>query len=384
MTAVSTARTFERFLGRLHGAEPGPMLIVCGGMHGNEPAGALAARDVVESLRRRGVAIRGDIVAVAGNLEAMAEDRRFVHHDLNRAWTETRIRELLAQEPALDDSEQREQRELFAIFEEQRAMARGQTVIVDLHTTSAGGPPFCIFSDTLANRAVAMPLGVPAILGLEECIDGTLLDYATKAGMVALVVEGGQHRDPVSQRYHEAALWVTLLSLGIVSEGDVPDLAAHRRLLGEATRSVPPVVEVRYRHPVRPGDGFTMRPGYVGFQRIGRGEVLAHDRSGEIRARETGRILMPLYQAQGDDGFFVVRRIRPFWLGVSTWARRVGLPGIVPWLPGVRRHPERPDWVVVRRSVARFYRSQVFHLLGFRTREESDDEVVFARRRRRP
>lgn len=385
MTAVTAPeRTFERFIGRHRGSEAGPTVIVSGGIHGNEPAGAIAARRVVEHLQSAAVPVRGEVLAVAGNLEALAEDRRYVDHDLNRAWTSERIARLRSSDPALDDSEEREQRELLGIFESYREQARGEVVILDLHTTSAGGPPFCLFSDTLNNRRIAMQLGIPLILGLEECIDGTLLDYATKEGMNAFVVEGGQHREQGSVAYHEAAIWLTLRAVGVIAPDDIPNEERHRKTLRDATVGLPRALEVRYRHPVSEDSAFVMKPGYVGFQPIREGEVLAHERSGDVHARECGRVLMPLYQDQGEDGFFVIRQIRPFWLGVSTAARRMGLPGVIPLLPGVQRHPDRPDWVVVRRGIARFYRSQVFHLLGFRTREETDSYVVYARRRRRP
>ena len=42
-----------------------------------------------------------------------------------------------------------------------------------------------------------------------------------------------------------------------------------------------------------------------------KGEVLAIDGKGEIRARESGLIFMPLYQNLGDDGFFIVEEIEP-------------------------------------------------------------------------
>ena len=385
MTAVTAPeRTFERFIGRLRGSEAGPTALISGGIHGNEPAGAVAARRVLEQLTAAATPIRGEIVAVAGNLEALAGDRRYVHHDLNRAWTADKIDRLVSRDPALDDSEMREQRELLGIFEEHRKNARGDVVILDLHTTSAGGPPFCLFSDTLANRRIVTQLGIPLVLGLEECIDGTLLDYATKVGMNAFVVEGGQHREEGSVAYHEAAIWLTLRAIGVIAPQHIPNEQRHRDVLRAATAGLPRALEVRYRHPVAPEDRFVMRPGYVGFQRIREDEVLAQDVSGEIKAREDGRVLMPLYQEQGEDGFFVIREIRPFWLGVSTAARRAGLPGLIPMLPGVQRHPHRRDWVVVRRGIARFYRSQIFHLLGFRTREENDGEVVYARRRYHP
>ncbi len=385
MTAVSAPeRTYTRFLGRLRGSAAGPTVIVSGGIHGNEPAGAIAAQRVVAQLEAARTPLHGEVIALSGNLEALAAGRRFVHHDLNRVWTTQQIAALLARDPALDAAEEREQRALHAIFEEARRTARGAVVILDLHTTSAGGPPFCLFSDTLENRRIATQLGVPIILGLEECIDGTLLDYATKGGVNAFVVEGGQHRDEQALCYHEAAIWLTLAATGSIAREHIPQLERHRRVLRESTVGLPRALEVLHRHPVAVDDGFVMRPGYTGFQRIEQGEVLADDRHGEIRAHETGRILMPLYQDQGEDGFFEIREILPFWLAVSTLARQLGLPSLIPLLPGVRRHPERRDWVIVRSSVARFYRSQVFHLLGFRTREEHEGEVVYARRRRLP
>jgi succinylglutamate desuccinylase len=381
-TVTPRELTHERFLGRVHGPTPGPTLIISGGIHGNEPAGIVAAQRVIAHLRGNDISIRGDLIAVAGNLDALEMGWRFVDHDLNRVWTEDRVNELRASDPALDNAEQRQQRELLGIFEEYRGRSRGQTIILDLHTTSAGGPPFCLFSDTLANRRIATRLGVPLILGLEECIDGTLLDYATKSGMNAFVVEGGQHDDKASEGYHEAAIWLTLRALEMLPDSGVPDEAACRAKLAGSTAGLPRALEVRYRHPVRDTDGFEMRPGYIGFQRIQEGEHLASDRGGAIYAREGGRVLMPLYQELGEDGFFVIREIHTFWLHVSTFARQIGLPGVVPLLPGVRRHPERRDWILANKSTVRFFRTEVFHLLGFRTHHEVGDAIVFARRRR--
>ncbi len=385
MTAAVAAagRTFERILGRVRGDAPGPTLVVCGGIHGNEPAGALAAQRVAAELVARGTPLRGAFTAVAGNLAGLAGDRRYLRTDLNRLWTQERVDALLAADPRLDVDEDAEQRALIGVFEDEQRAARGDVAILDLHTTSSAGPPFCIFSDTLPNREAALQLGIPAILGLEECIDGTLLDHATKTGMIAFVVEGGQHADPGSVRRHEAAIWLTLVALGCVDARDVPDLAGLRAELARATAGMPRAVEIRYRHALQPGDAFAMRPGYSGFQPVAEGEVLAAQRGADVRSPLAGRILMPLYQAQGDDGFFIVRDVRPFWLGVSTWLRRLGVPALVPLLPGVRQHPERPDWIVVRPRVARFYRSELLHLLGFRTRSVTRDAIVFARRRRR-
>jgi len=70
----------------------------------------------------------------------------------------------------------------------------------------------------------------------------------------------------------------------------------------------------------------------------------------------------------GDDGFFIVRRVHRPWLRLSarlrTWPP---LHRLLPRLaPGVRRHPERPDALLVDAFYAPVFKRQIFHLLGYR------------------
>ena len=77
-----------------------------------------------------------------------------------------------------------------------------------MHTTSSDSAPFAIISDTLINRHLAMRLGVPVILGLEESLDGTILNYINELGYAAVGFEAGQHQAPSSVENHEAAIWL--------------------------------------------------------------------------------------------------------------------------------------------------------------------------------
>ena len=52
-----------------------------------------------------------------------------------------------------------------------------------------------------------------------------------------------------------------------------------------------------------------MMPGFKNFQPIEKGQLLGHDARGEVRAPKNGCILMPLYQQQGDEGFFIIKVI---------------------------------------------------------------------------
>ena len=126
-----------------------------------------------------------------------------------------------------------------------------------------------------------------------------------------------------------------------------------------------------------------MRPGFRNLQPIRHGEQLANDLKGPILATETGRVLMPLYQSQGEDGFFVVKTVRPFWLKVALWARLIGFDRVLRFLPGVLPHPEMKDGFIVDVRIARWLVVPIFHLMGFRRRRSEAGRLVLSRRRER-
>ena len=91
-------------------------------------------------------------------------------------------------------------------------------------------------------------------------------------------------------------------------------------------------------------------------------------------------MLLPLYQALGDDGYFLARPVRRFWLEVARWLRRARLFRIVHWLPGVRRDPEDPLTILVNPVVARWFVTEIFHLLGYRRQRQRNGRLAFTRR----
>jgi len=154
-----------------------------------------------------------------------------------------------------------------------------------------------------------------------------------------------------------------------------------RALLRRDSGSVPHALEMRYKRDVEDGDNFVMRPGYRNFHEVGEGELVADDVDGPVRLSEGGRLLMPLYQEQGEDGFFLVREVRPFWLKVSHGMRTLGFARFAVWLPGVKRVPGTTDEVIVDKRIARFFARQLFHLLGFRQIEDIGHQLLMRRRR---
>jgi hypothetical protein len=90
---------------------------------------------------------------------------------------------------------------------------------------------------------------------------------------------------------------------------------------------------------------------------------------------------MPLYQTLGDDGFFLTRDVRPFWLWLSALLRRLRFDRLAPLLPGVRRHPQLEDHYLVDPKIARFFTVEIFHLLGYRRERPTAGLMMFSRRR---
>src|SRR5258706_2050547 len=163
---------FTRQMGQARGDREGPTLIVVGGIHGNEPAGLIGARRVLDRLERDNRGLRGELIVFSGNRAALELGRRYQVKDLNRQWSDAQIVALRRKTDL--DAEDREQRELLSAIEDTMGRARGDVYFMDLHTTSAAGIPFVLFGDTLRQRRFAFSLPLPVIIGLEEQVDGVL------------------------------------------------------------------------------------------------------------------------------------------------------------------------------------------------------------------
>jgi len=377
---------FPRVLGSYSTGVPGPLIIATGGMHGNEPSGARAIVRMFEALHAAAPPFRGRILGISGNLQALNRGERFLDRDLNRAWRPERLAALEGARAEDLVGEDRELVELGGEIQAALTQRTGAAVFLDLHTTSSDSAPFAIVSDSRVNRRLAQALGVPILLGLEESLEGTLLNFVNQLGHVAIGFEAGQHEAPESVARQEAGLWITLVSCGCLTETDaerVAALSARRDLLAQSTRGLPATLELRHRHAIRPEDDFAMNPGFKNFFPIQKGTVVAHDRSGDVRAEEGGYLFMPLYQKLGDDGYFLVRRVKPFWLGVSTVLRALQLDRLLPLLPGVRRVEGRTDALRLDTRIARGFALDICHLLGFR-KESHDGALLLVERRRMP
>lgn len=303
----------EGLIGWVRGEKEGPLLLCVGGLHGNEPAGVAALEELLAEVEARRHLVAGDLVAVVGNLQALAAGRRFLAYDLNRAWTSARIGEARGRiRSAAGRSAKPEDLELvrmLEILDEVASRRRGPAHFLDLHTTSGGGGAFTTSADEPRHRRFAMSIPAPLILRLDEHLEGTLTSHLKRHGYTTAVFECGQHEEAEARARAEDAIWLAIRAAGLLADADAPEARRGYRKLEEAYRHLPRILEMRYRHPVEAEDRYVTRRGFRNFQRVRAGVVIGDDRHGEVPAPKSGRILMPLYQELGEDGFFVVRDV---------------------------------------------------------------------------
>lgn len=286
----------------IKGARSGPLILVVGAMHGNELAGLVAGRRVVDLLEQTSGLLNGEVLVVVGNRRAMARGRRYIDRDLNRRWDASGVQRLLSRREDERSREDKEQEDLLAIFEEVTEDQERQAIYLDLHSTSGEASPFACVMPTPENQVVCDHLDVPRVLDLQKYIDSPSMVWWVERGRAALGIEGGLHEDPLTVDRLERVIWEALSGLEMIQ--DIPE---ERREVGGVDEQLRGrTFRVVHRRGVIPGMSFEMEPGFHSFQEIRRGQALATERTGVIRSPCDGYIFLPRYQDQGDDGFFVM------------------------------------------------------------------------------
>jgi len=359
-------------------------VVVIAGLHGNEPAGVVAFQELIEQLSLHKPACCGRIIGLAGNLAALSQGVRYIDSDLNRLWNPEIIQDQCLAADSGSPQTCSERRELADLYSHIRRILQeesGPFYFIDLHTTSSKSPPFIPFDDTLMNREFVRQFPVPRILGIEEYLPGTLLSYMVRYDVVAFGYEAGQHHDCRSVDFHLAMLMLTLEKAGVLQRKYFPQIESAEDTLRVGSRGSGGFYEIRFRYSIQPGEEFRMLPGFESFGLIRKSQQVATNRHGFVAVKQSGQMFMPLYQAQGDEGFFIIRRVPRIWLELSKSLRRWRLERILVRLPGVQKATHDGSTLLINPRTARFLSTQIFHLLGYRRTTSRDSLIRFTRRR---
>lgn len=308
-TEVSSKRT----IGSLEGDQEGPLIVFLTGMHGNEYVGVQAVKEVLALVKKSNSPLHGKILAIRANLKALQHKVRYIDEDMNRIWFPSIIDKIRSTpEESLASSERIEAKRLLRILDQIESQAGDDshpTILVDIHTFSAEGSMFTLPDEDPRQIDLLSEIYAPMVLGIGRSLYGTALKYYQKRGLFSFGLEGGQHENSVTRQNIIASVILLLQAAGSIdldkhNPGMMENFQKH---LKSQTHHLPVKTEVVYQHLIEEGDDFSMRPGYRNFQQVKEGQWLASDRNGRIVAECDGYVLMPLYQDQGREGFFIIK-----------------------------------------------------------------------------
>ena len=355
----------NRVIGKIKGKVSGPSVVFFAGIHGNEPAGVHALEDVFGKLAEDD--IKGTVYGITGNLKALEANQRYLVEDLNRIWTKERIRDL--QTKTNLNEEEREQKELLYILNDILKSDPGPFYFIDIHTTSSKTLPFITINDAIINRNFSKLFPVPIVLGIEEYLNGPLLSYINELGYVSLGFESGQHEDEEAIINSISFIYLTLVYSKTIAMEKVIDFPTHYNRLKTESQGLLDIFEVVYLHKIKMDESFSMEDGFKSFQDINAHTVLAISNGEPVKAKYKAKIFMPLYQSKGQEGFFLIQHINPFFLNLSVFLRRFRVDNLLSWLPGVSWENEDKNALLVNLKVTKFFAKSLFHLLGFRNKQ---------------
>lgn len=366
--ALQQTTQVDRIINQVTGKEPGPTLIFFAGIHGNEPAGVFALQEVLASIQEQKSLLKGTVIGITGNMQALSNGIRYVDTDLNRMWTSNGVMKNTRENCAEKEEQHALMEQLSMVIKENT----GPFYFIDLHTTSGATPPFITINDTILNRKFALQFQTPVILGIEEFLSGPLLSYINEWGYVSLGYESGQHDDIDAIKNHKQFISKALQLTGLT----------HTPKIKSCTRA-DNFYEITYRYHLEPEDQFSMCNGFKNFQPIAKGQHLASHNGNWVDAREDGVIFMPLYQQQGNDGFFLIRKIPLFFLKLSRLIREARLDNWLTYLPGINWKDNHKTTIQVNEKIARFFASDFLHLMGYRVKHREDHYLVATKRENR-
>ncbi len=292
---------FQRIIGTYTKNKKGPTLLVSAAVHGNEPSGVEALENVFKILHAKQPDINGTLIGIIGNQRALQNNVRFIDEDLNRTWTEHNIKNKIT-----NSNEKKEMFNIITILESLKKEKNNDFYFIDCHTTSSESLPYISVQDVGKNDSWAQQFPIHMIRGFSDIVKGTIDGYFSKQNMTGFTLEAGQHYSKDSKHYHEGIIWLALENMCNLNFNNLfktPPAAL------KIKQDTPPQkkLEIIYRFALKHNDTFKMKAGFENFQKIEKGENLAVFNGKEINSVWDAYIFMPLYQAKGNDGFFIVK-----------------------------------------------------------------------------
>jgi len=295
--------TLERVLGKYSCGEDGPALVISADVFEGHTSGVHAFRKVYKALSQMGVPLKGEVTGLAGNINT------------RKKGILTQLKQSLSIEDGFSSyhtdtpgyNEATEFVDLIEEYEKASSSATNGTYFLDLKVSSNIRQPYLCSSSNPHACQFAGQFPLLSIRGMEEYVTDHMGFYLNAKCYVGCTFFVGSSGPYDAEQLFEAAIWLALVNSGCVEKSDVPNFSFHERILENTFEEELKSFEVVYKYSIQEDEFFRMLPGFETFQKIKQGQLLATSDGGAVVSQWEGRIFMPLYHTQCQDGFFVLK-----------------------------------------------------------------------------
>lgn len=254
--------------------QPGPILAIFAGVHGNERAGVYALQQLATELKLT----KGKVYLVLANPPAIEADVRMLGKNLNRCFFEGNIG---------NTPEDMRACELMQLLD-------GCDALLDLHMFyDDNGEPFVICEDNAVELAQIFDVNIISTNWTQVEPGGTD-GYMFTKDKIGICVECGPHRK--SHEYTEFAKNSVYQFLTYFDMVDTP--VEYSRLPKRIIRAEQAV------H--KSSESFVLEPGFINFEKLAEGQLIAMDGNTRLTAKAGDCIIFPHYGARLNEECYIL------------------------------------------------------------------------------
>ena len=262
------------------GKQPGPTVTIMGGVHGNEPSGVIAIRELLPNFS----VARGKVHFVIANLRAIEQNVRETDMNMNRAFKDE---SLFTDRRQLDSYERKRALEIMPYLNESEAL-------LDIHSSSSEeSTPFSICEPHSFDVVSRLPFQVVSH-GWDVIHPGGTDYYMNKIGGKGICIECGYHLDKDGPAMAASSIQAFLILMGLI-DGDIPPKIPNQKII--------------YAHFVyHTKVNFKLARKFGDFEEIKKGTVIGTD-GGEEVAAEEDTVIIFARDVEGKGEAFVLSKI---------------------------------------------------------------------------
>ena len=230
------------------GNQPGPKVVILGGVHGNEVCGVQAIRKIKDSLKID----KGELRLIIGNPKAVEQNIRYTEENLNRCFKKDK-------NPTGTYEEE--------LAKEIMEHLNWAEISLDLHASNTeNSDPFIIVRNNRLQYAQMLPIEI-VVTGFEKFYSGDSEWYMESQGKVGVGVECGCLRDPKSTDVALLCINNFLKGVGLVE--------------GEPVHTEKKVFDLFFQYHNK--DKFVTARDFSDFEFVKKDEVMGHDGEKEVK-----------------------------------------------------------------------------------------------------